>query len=150
MKNIYCVGQVVIDNSLDLGRVKRTVTSIIDSGHVVLDSTIARHNSEIFCIPEYLDNTSYFYHHSQYGNGLDMMNKGFADLQFVLSEIDNLNRVNPTAHKIAAFLNRKLEEAEKEIEEGLSIYRTSIYNLNQWGGKFTLNHHFPYLVELTA
>lgn len=147
MKNIYCVGQVVIDNSLDLGRVKRTVTSIIDSDHVVLDSTIPRHNIEIFCIPEYLDNTSYFYHHSQYGKGLDMMNKGFTDLQFVLSEIDNLNRVNPTAHKIAAFLARKLEEAKKEIEEGLRVYRTSIYNLNQWGSKFTLNHHFPYIVE---
>lgn len=79
---------------------------------------------------------TFSYHHSRFGDGLQMMNKGFSDLQFVNNEREDLkgweaaNAPRPTFHR---FLDERQKEAELTIENGLAIYRTAIHNLNQWG-----------------
>lgn len=79
---------------------------------------------------------TFTYHHSRFGDGLQMMNKGFSDLQFVNNEREELkdweaaNAPRPTFHR---FLDERQKEAESAIEKGLAIYRTALHNLNQWG-----------------
>lgn len=77
------------------------------------------------------------YHHSMFGTGQDMAKEGFKNLQYVMSEREELkeweesgNMPRPRFH---AFLDRKQAEAESKIEKGLAIRRTAEHNLNQWG-----------------
>ena len=151
MKNIYCVGQVVIEHSLDQGRVNRVVKGIVSDSLVLLDDLTVARTEEITPLPDYMDTTSYFYHHRRFGDGLEMMNEGFSTVQFINDEKAELiaweaeNSPRPTFH---SFLDARLKEAENKVEKGYSVYRTALYNLAQWdeaNNRPTIDHHFPFL-----
>lgn len=155
MKNIFCVGQLVIDNSVDLGRVKRTITAVIDKDHIVLDSVFTRKNNEVFCIPEYMDKTSYFYHHSNVDT--EKMNYFFAaylEAFQAVAEIEEHGTLDGEpvkgafATRLSDHYSKILEDSAPALEVALKDYRVTLHNMDQWAlNRSTLDHHFPYIEE---
>lgn len=144
--NKFCVGQKVIDCYND--RKLLTIVKTFENGQIELDNGVITYTDRVQTQEHFLDNTSFFYHHSRYGKGLEMAKAGFDDLQFVLSERDSLEEweieFNAPRPKFHAFLDNKQKEAESTIEQGLALYRTAEYNLAQWD-RLTLDYHFPFL-----
>lgn len=156
MKNVYCVGQKVIENSLELGRVNRTVTRIISNKAVLLDNSKVCNNDDIMPLHDFLDPTNFAYHHRRFGDAISIMNSAFSHYRFIQGELDEIRQstpdfdliVNPKHFKYLTFLNRELAIEAAEIERGYAVYRTAQYNLAQWGeanNRPTLDHHFQFL-----
>lgn len=77
------------------------------------------------------------YHHSRFGDGIQMMNDGFSGLQFDLSLVEVLEADKDVSHSFKTRMIERLSVSmanhSQTIEKGLAIYRTALHNLNQWG-----------------
>lgn len=90
------------------------------------------------------------YHHSRFGDGLEMMNDGFREVLDIHHCIDEIMADNGGVFPIslANFYGNLLKRAETRAEKGLAIYRTALHNLNQWGSGETghyLSRNFEFL-----
>lgn len=142
--NKFCVGQEVINR---FNRQGQTVTAIYPSGKLVLNNTFILHPGDVECIADFLDHTSYFYHHSKFGDGQQLAREAFSDYMSALDEMKDLCSYPGESvflMKARTMCQTWIDEAAAKIEQGLAWKRTAEHNLAQWDG-VTLDHHFPFL-----
>ena len=146
--NKFCVGQKVIDCFND--RKLLTVVKTFESGQIELENGVITYTDRVQCQERYLDKTSFFYHHSKFGEAIEMMNDGFYAYRGSVEEYAYLESLVTIEHP-SAFMLRALsmcqeliDNAAAKIEQGLTMKRTAEHNLAQWDG-LTLDYHKPFL-----
>lgn len=143
--NKFCVGQKVIDCFND--RKLLTVVKTFESGQIELDNGVITYSDRVQCQERYLDKTSFFYHHSKFGEGQQLASEAFIDYMSALDEMKDLcSYVGESAFlmKARTMCQAWIDEATAKIEKGLAVKRTAEHNLSQWDG-LTLDHHFPFI-----
>jgi len=143
--NKFCVGQKVIDCLND--RKLLTVVKTFKSGQIELDNGTITYNDRVQCQERYLDKTSFFYHHSKFGDGQQMAREGFVYYKMALDDLEDLAECGGDSvflMRARSYAEATLKDAAERIEQGLAWKRTAEHNLAQWD-RLTLDHHFPFL-----
>ncbi|QQV91836.1 hypothetical protein vBKpMFBKp34_051 [Klebsiella phage vB_KpM_FBKp34] len=143
--NKFCVGQKVIDCFND--RKLLTVVKTFESGQIELENGVITYTDRVQCQERYLDKTSFFYHHSKFGDGQQLASEAFRDYMSALEEMDHLQSYpgeSAFLMKARTMCQELIDNAAAKIEQGLAVKRTAEHNLSQWDG-LTLDHHFPFL-----
>lgn len=143
-KSIYCVGQKVIYCSLQYGRMAATVKEVsADLGKALIEYDNGGSGfvelSGLYPIEDYLDPTSYFYHHSRFGIFQARANDAFSGYMLSLEDFEQGIAQSDAAK---AFLLCRLDGYEKAIQLNLALQRMAKINMGQWG-TLTLEHHHP-------
>lgn len=142
--NKFCVGQKVIES---VTRNLQTITAIYRNGKLVLDNFLVLESSCVECQEHYLDKTSFFYHHSKFGDGQQLASEAFRDYMSALEEMDHLQSYpgeSAFLMKARTMCQEWIDNAAAKIEQGLTMKRTAEHNLAQWDG-LTLDYHKPFL-----
>lgn len=143
--NKFCVGQKVIDCFND--RKLLTVVKTFESGQIELDNGIITYSDRVQCQEHYLDKTSYFYHHSKFGDGQQLAREAFTYYMMALENLEDLAQCEGESvflMRARSYVEQTLKDASEKIEQGLAVKHTAEHNLAQWDG-LTVDHHFPFL-----
>ena len=146
--NKFCVGQKVIDCFND--RKLLTIVKTFESGQIELNNGVITYSDRVQCQEHYLDHTNFLYHHSKFGDAIEMMNDGFCAYRGSVEELEYLKGLvsgeHPSAFMLRAFsmCQELIDNASSKIEKGLAWKRTAEHNLSQWDG-LTLGYHKPFL-----
>lgn len=143
--NKFCVGQKVIDCFND--RKLLTVVKTFESGQIELENSVITYTDRVQCQERYLDKTSFFYHHSKFGDGQQLASEAFRDYMSALEEMDHLQSYpgeSAFLMKARTMCQELIDNAAAKIEQGLTMKRTAEHNLAQWDG-LTLDYHKPFL-----
>lgn len=152
-KSIYCVGQKVIFESAYKGRQTGLVIRIendnsmcLDLGHGVWQFTNPN-DERVTPIENYLDPTSYYYHHSRFSEFQDRA-AAFSSYMFAIKEIEESHHEMPA--RILAKLQGHADKAATDYVIAIELRDLASTNLNQWfnfesGKGYALDHHFPFI-----
>ncbi|HBT8980887.1 TPA: hypothetical protein MCM29_005641 [Klebsiella pneumoniae] len=143
--NKFCVGQKVIDCFND--RKLLMVVKTFESGQIELENGVITYTDRVQCQERYLDKTSFFYHHSKFGDGQQLASEAFRDYMSALEEMDHLQSYPSESAflmKARTMCQELIDNAAAKIEQGLTMKRIAEHNLAQWDG-LTLDYHKPFL-----
>lgn len=147
-KSIYCVGQKVIFESAQKGRLNATVINIDNSGELCLDlggavwQFVQPDDSRVSPVEHFLDPTSYFYHHSRFAEFQGRVINAFRGYMFARGELDALP--DNVCEKIRAFVQNDADQQAEAYAAAVELRDLAAMNMAQWG-RNTLDHHFPFI-----
>lgn len=151
-KSIYCVGQKVIFNSSYWGRLEGVVRHIDADGSMYLtlsDNTgqfTKPDDSRVSPVEDFLDPTSYNYHHSRFAEFQGRVIDAFNGYMFAYNELERLAQFGLVVvpEKILAFVQNDAAQQAEDYAAAVELRDLAAMNMAQWG-RNTLNHHFPFI-----
>lgn len=150
-KSIYCVGQKVIFESAQKGRVNATVINIDNSGELCLDlggavwQFVDDWDNRVSPVEHFLDPTSYNYHHSRFAEFQGRVIDAFNGYMFAYNELERLAQLaTHIPEKILAFVKNDAAQQAEDYAVAVELRDLAAMNMAQWG-RNTLNHHFPFI-----
>lgn len=150
-KSIFCVGQKVIFESAQKGRLNATVINIDNSGELCLDlggavwQFVQPDDSRVSPVEDFLDPTSYNYHHSRFAEFQGRVIDAFKGYMFAYNELARLGQSSiPVPEKTLAFVQNDAARQSEDYAAAVELRDLAAMNMAQWG-RNTLDHHFPFI-----